>query len=305
MPLPNKIAVLIPCCNEEATIAKVIEDFRGQLPQAIIYVFDNCSIDRSAEIAAAHGAVVVHEPRQGKGFVIERMFDSIDADIYVMVDGDDTYPADHVHRLIEPVVAHRADMVVGARVQDGAAEAFRPMHAVGNKLVTHLVNWVSHGCLSDIMSGYRAFSRRVVDRLPVVSAGFEVETEMTVQMLYYRMEIVEVPVPYRRRPDGSVSKLRTFRDGIRVLWKIFTLMRSFKPLTFFGAIGLFLFGAGVLAGIPPIHDYLTMGKVLRFPLAILASGLMILAAGNVFLGILLHAMNWRLREMHNVMCRRR
>ncbi len=299
------VAVLIPCYNEAATVAKVVDDFRRELPEASVYVFDNCCTDETAAIAAEHEAIVIKEPRRGKGFVIDGMFDRIEADAYVMVDGDDTYPAEKVHALLEPVLNGDADMTVGARLHSHSETAFRPLHVFGNNLIRRLVNWVGHAKLTDIMSGYRAFSRRVVDRLPVVSAGFEVETEMTIQMLYYRMKIVEIPVLYRARPTGSQSKLRTFRDGLRVLWKVFTLFRSFKPLTFFGSIGLLFFICGILAGIPPIRDYITTGKVPHLPLAILASGLMILSAGSIFLGILLHSLNWRLLEMHSVMCRNR
>ena len=298
-----QVAVLIPCHNEEACIGKVIDDFRTELPDAEIYVFDNCCEDRTAQIAAEHGATVLTEPRKGKGFVIEGMFDRIRAEVCVMVDGDDTYPADKVGELIAPVLAGEADMVVGARLSTFTGESFRPLHVLGNKLVRGLVNWMGHAKLTDIMSGYRAFNRRVVQRLPVVSAGFEVETEMTIQMLYHQMRIVEVQVPYRERPEGSESKLRTFRDGFRVLWKIFSLFRAFKPLTFFGGLGMLFFLAGALAGIAPIYDYVTTGKVPHFPLAILATGLMILSAGSMFLGILLHAINWRFRELHNVLTR--
>jgi len=299
------IAVVIPCHNEEITIGKVVDDFRRELPDARIVVFDNCSTDATAQIAAEHGADVLIEPRLGKGYVIESMFDRVEADAYVMVDGDDTYPADKVHDLLAPVLAAQADMTVGARLDSATKATFRPLHVSGNNLVRRLVNWFGHSHLTDIMSGYRAFSRHVVGHLPVVSAGFEVETEMTIQMLYYRMKIVEVPVPYRPRPEGSYSKLRTFHDGFRVLWKIFTLVRAFKPLMFFGALGLVLFVLGILAGIPAMHDYMTNpgGFVEHVPLAILATGLMILAAGSIFLGVLLHAINWRLREMHNVLTR--
>ena len=307
--IPDKpdIAVVIPCHNEEITIGKVVDDFRRELPDARVVVFDNCSTDATGEIAAEHGAEVIPEPRLGKGYVIESMFDRVDADAYVMVDGDDTYPPDKVHELLAPVLSGQADMTVGARLDSATKATFRPLHVSGNNLVRRLVNWIGHARLSDIMSGYRAFSRHVVGHLPVVSAGFEVETEMTIQMLYYRMKIVEVPVEYRPRPAGSSSKLRTFRDGFRVLWKIFTLFRGFKPLTFFGALGLVLFAAGLLAGMVPVHDYMANpgGFVEHVPLAILATGLMILASGSVFLGILLHAFNWRLREMHNVLTRQK
>lgn len=299
------IAVVIPCYNEALSIAKVVDDFRRELPAATILVFDNCSTDGTASIAMAHGAQVLREPRQGKGYVVQRMFDYVDADIMVMVDGDDTYPAESVHDLIAPVRNGAADMTVGSRLTTYGEGSFRPLHVMGNNLVRRLVNWVGRSQLSDIMSGYRAMSRHTVSRLPVVSAGFEVETDLTLQMLYYRMKVVEVPVRYGERPAGSQSKLRTFQDGARVLWKIFNLFRSFKPLTFFGGIGLVLFAAGIAAGIPPILDYINFRYVYRVPLAILATGLVILSAGFSFLGILLHAINWRLLELHDVIVRGR
>jgi glycosyltransferase involved in cell wall biosynthesis len=302
-----RVALLIPCFNEERTIGKVVDDFRRQLPEADIIVIDNCCTDLTAAVAANHGASVVREPRQGKGFAVETMFDRFDADVYVMVDGDDTYDPGAVHRLIEPVLAGDADMTVGTRLSTHASDSFRPLHVLGNNLVRRLVNLVGGAQLTDIMSGYRAMSRRVVLRLPVVSSGFEIETELTMQTLYYGMRIVEVPVAYGTRPEGSVSKLRTFKDGFIVLWKIFTLFRSFKPLTFFGSIGLVFLTLGIVAGIAPIDDYLTDPNhfVRHVPLAILAMGLTGLAFGNAFLGILLHAMNWRIRELHNVLTRGR
>lgn len=301
-----KIAVLIPCYNEELTIGKVIEDFRRQLPSARIYVFDNCSTDATAAIADEHGAVVIKEPRKGKGFVVESMFENIDVDFYVMVDGDDTYPADHVKKLLAPVQAGDADMAVGARLSSYSGKSFRPLHLFGNELVRRLVNWVGRAQLTDIMSGYRAFNRRVIACIPVISAGFEIEVEMTIQMLYYRLKIVEVNIPYGVRPSGSESKLKTFSDGFRVLWKIFRLFRSFKPLTFFGGFGLLLFVLGLLAGALPIHDYFTDPNhyVRHVPLAILATGLIILSGSCIFLGILLHSLNWRFLELHNVLTRR-
>ena len=302
-----KIAVLIPCHNEQATVAKVIDDFRTQLPRAAIYVFDNCCTDDTARIAREHGAIVIPEPRKGKGFVIEAMFDSVEADYYVMVDGDDTYEASAVHKLLEPVMAGQADMTIGARLAEFDDRSFRPLHVAGNNLVRGLINRI-FGCkLTDIMSGYRAFNRRVMQRIPVVSAGFEVETEMTIQMLYCRLTMLEVPAPYRGRPEGSVSKLHTFRDGARVLWKIFSLFRATKPLTFFGGLGILLLIAGLLAGTPPVMDYISDPNrhVHHVPLAVLATGLVLLSAGSVFLGILLHAINWRFMELHNVLTRKK
>jgi len=222
-----------------------------------------------------------------------------------MVDGDDTYPADEVHKLIGPVYAGDADMVVGARLSSYTEKSFRPLHIFGNNLVRKLVNWIGNTQLTDIMSGYRAFNRRVVEHIPVVSSGFEVETEITIQMLYYRMKIAEVQVPYKDRPEGSESKLNTIQDGAKVLWKIFSLFRAFKPLTFFGSAGIVLFLLGLAAGSAPLYDYITDPNhyVRHIPLAILATGLVLLSAGCFFLGILLHALNWRLRELHNVLTR--
>lgn len=298
-----RIAVLIPCHDEELTIAKVIDDFSAQLPDAQIVVVDNCCADRTAEIAAGRGARVLKEPRKGKGYAIDRLFDNVQADYYVMVDGDDTYPAGEVGRLLAPVLAGDAEMVVGARLAQFDEKSFRKLHVMGNNLVRWLINRVFGAGLTDILSGYRAFSSKVVRRVPVVSAGFEVETELTVQMLYYRLTIVEVQVPYRPRPEGSVSKLHTFRDGAKVLWTIFSLFRAVKPLTFFGSVAVVLFVLGLLAGVPPIAGYIASGEVKRFPLAILATGLMLLSAGSLFLGVLLHAINWRFKELHNVMSR--
>jgi glycosyltransferase involved in cell wall biosynthesis len=302
-----KIAVLIPCHNEESTIGKVIGQFRQELPSAEIYVFDNCSTDTSATIAQQSGAGVIYEPRKGKGFVIESMLDRIDTDIFVMVDGDDTYPAEAVHKLMEPVLEGKADMAVGARLSGYTGKSFPRSHIFGNHLVRFLINRIFNTQLTDIMSGFRVFNRRVSSLIPIVSAGFEVETEMTIQMLYYQMKIVEVQVPYKHRPQGSQSKLNTIQDGFKVLWKIFSLFRAFKPLTFFGSAGLLLLAAGLLAGIRPIQDYITEPDhyVRHVPLAILATGLVLLAAGSMFLGILLHALNWRFKELHNVLTRGR
>jgi glycosyltransferase involved in cell wall biosynthesis len=302
-----ELAILIPCYNEEITIGKVIDDFRTQLPEAEIYVFDNCCTDRTAEIAGAHGAHVIHEPRKGKGFVIESMLDTVKADFYVLVDGDDTYPAESVHALLVPVRSGKADMAVGARLSLYSNESFRSLHIFGNRLVCNLINKIFHAHLSDIMSGYRAFNRRVIQRIPIVSSGFEVETELTVQMLYYKLKIVEIDVPYRGRPGGSISKLRSLPDGMRVLWKIFSLFRSFKPLTFFGTFGIFVFLLSVLSAIQPVYSYIQSGYR-EIPhstlLASLAASFLLLSFGLVFLGLLLHAINWRFKELHNIIIRR-
>lgn len=301
-----EIAVLIPCYNEAQTLGKVIDDFRAQLPQATIYVFDNNSTDESADIARQKGATVCYESRQGKGFVVEAMFQTVEADLYVMVDGDDTYPAEQVHRLIEPVLSHRADMAVGSRLDEFTDRSFRPCHVLGNKLVRLGVNLTMRTSLTDILSGYRVFNRTIASLIPVVSGGFEIETELTIQTLYYHRQIVEVPVPYRNRPEGSASKLNTFRDGFRVLWKLFSLFRNLKPLTFFGGAGLVVLFFGLLVGSLPIRDYLVNPnhEVVHLPSAVLAGTLVLLSVISGVTGLLLHALNWRLREIHNVMTRR-
>ena len=301
------IAVLLPCYNEAATIGKVVDDFARELPEATIYVFDNCSTDGTADVAREHGATVIREARQGKGFVIDSMLRRIDADVYLMADGDDTYPADHARKVLQPVLDDDADLVVGARLAEYNDKSFRPLHVFGNQLVRNLINSIFGAKLTDILSGYRAFNRNVVDCVPIVSSGFEVETEMTIHSLYYRLKLVEVQVPYGERPDGSESKLRTFHDGFRVLWKLFNLVRAFKPLTFFGLIAALLFVLGVLSGMPPVLDYFQNDDhfVEHVPLAILATGLILLSAGCGFLGLILHAMNWRFKELHNVLTRRR
>ena len=301
----TKIAVMIPCWNEEQTLACVIEGFRRELPSARVIIFDNNSTDRSVEIAQENGAEVFHEPRQGKGFVIESMFSTINADIYVMADGDDTYPAECVHQLIEPVLKHQCDMTVGARLAEHTDDSFRNLHVFGNRLVRFCINKIMGSNLRDIMSGYRVFNRQIANVIPVVSSGFEIETEMTIQSLYYRRKILEVDVPYRARPEGSESKLHTFRDGFRVLWKIFSLYRSLKPLTCFGGIGGCLLVLSLLVGFLPVRDYFVNPDhyVEHVPSAILAAGLMMLSSLFTFTGLLLHVINQRFRELHNIAVR--
>lgn len=300
------VAVMIPCHNEEISIGKVVDDFRRELPDADIVVFDNCSTDATSAIALAHGARVIREPRKGKGFVVERMLSEVKSPWMVMVDGDDTYSAASVHELLRPLIANEADMVVGARLHAYSEESFRPLHVFGNNLVRRLVNWLGAADLTDIMSGYRAMNRRVAERLPVTASGFEVETDLTVQALYYSLRIVEVKVPYGARPAGSVSKLRTFGDGSRVLWRIFNLFRSFRPLACFTTLAAVLFAGGLAAGTPPVLEYLNRPDhyITRVPLAVLATGLMLLSAGTLLTGVVLHSINSQLRELHNVLVRR-
>ena len=294
------IAVVIPCYNEIATIAKVVGDFHRELPAARIIVFDNNSTDGSAKAALAAGAEVIPEKRQGKGFVVSAIFQKVKADFYIMVDGDDTYPAESVHGLLAPVLNGQADMAVGQRLSDYTDAAFRPMHVRGNQVICSLINAIFNSNLQDPMSGYRVFNRSVALEIPIVAAGFDVETEMTLQMLYRHFKIVEIEVPYRARPKGSTSKLHTYRDGTRVVFKIFTLVQSYKPLTFYGGIGLFLLACGLIAGIFVIQDYITYQYIYRVPLAILATGLVMIGVLSGFAGIILTRINFRLLEISSI-----
>lgn len=296
-----KIAVVIPCFNEETTIGKVVDDFRRALPAAEVYVFDNVSTDRSAEVAAAHGAAVRRVKVRGKGQVVAQMMESASADILIMVDADDTYPAEAAKELLAPILAEQADMVVATRLQSHGDKAFRPLHVIGNRLVRGLINLIFRGKLTDIMSGYRAFTAELARNVPITAVGFEVETELTLQSLYHGFVIREVPIEYRQRPPGSTSKLRTFRDGLRVLWTIFNIARSVKPLTFFGALAALLLVLGVLASVPGIVQYLDHGQVESFPLLFVGVGLVILSFGSLGVGVLLHAMNVRLKEISLLM----
>ncbi|HET6429999.1 MAG TPA: glycosyltransferase family 2 protein [Phycisphaerae bacterium] len=298
-----RIAVVIPCFNEEPTIAKVVMDFRRALPEADIYVFDNISTDRTAEAAAAAGARVHRVKLRGKGQVVARMMEVVPADIHVMVDGDDTYPADRAGDLIQPLLDEEADMVVGARLAEFTGEAFRPLHVMGNRLVRGLINTIFRCRLTDIMSGYRAYTAELARNVPVTAVGFEVETELTLQSLYHGFVIREVQVPYRQRPAGSVSKLRTFRDGFRVLWTIFSVFRAVKPLTFFGLLALALLALGILCALPAVYEYFTepAHQVKRFPLLFVGVGLVILSFLSAAVGVLLHAMNVRLKEITSLM----
>lgn len=302
MSMPS-IAVLIPCFNEALTIQKVVADFKRELPHASLYVFDNNSTDDTADIAKKAGAIVVREKKQGKGFVIASMLNSIVADFYVMVDGDDTYAADCVHKLLDPVLSEQADMVVGQRLATYTTTAFRPLHVFGNRLVVKLINIIFSSKLSDVMSGYRAFTREVADSLPIVATGFDIETEMTLQLLYRHYIIREVPVPYKERPEGSVSKLSTFRDGVRVLVKILGIFKAYKPLTFFGGLGLLAFLAGavphfrVLNGLINGLQHTSLFDAI-FSAASILCGLTLISAGAI-----IHTLNFRILEMTSVLAK--
>lgn len=287
-----KIAVLIPCYNESLTIKKVVEDFKRVLPDADIYVYDNNSTDNSYDIALKAGAIVRREYRQGKGNVIRSMFRDIDADYYLMVDGDDTYPAEFAPGLIQLAIDKKADMVNGDRLSNGtyAQENKRGFHELGNNLVRNLVNWIFKSKLNDIMTGYRVFSNVFVKNFPVLSSGFQIETEMTAFALNYQYFVLESPIEYRDRPEGSVSKLNTFRDGYRVLSLIISLFKHSRPLTFFTLIsGAFVF-LSVSAGLPVIIEFISSRYISHVPLAILASGIMVLAAITFMVGLILETL---------------
>jgi glycosyltransferase involved in cell wall biosynthesis len=274
-----KIAVLIPCYNEAITIGKVVQDARKELPEATIYVYDNNSSDNTAEIASANGAIVVRETRQGKGNVVRAMFKNIDADVYVLIDGDDACPSKSLHTLLHPILNNSADMVIGERMSNGtySKENSRAFHGFGNNLVKNLINFIFRSKLTDIMAGYRAFSRYYVKTFPVMSKGFEIETEMTMFALHHNYRITEVPIEFRERPAGSVSKLNTFKDGFKVLKIVFWLFKDYRPLLFFSSLCLLCAVTGLIIGIPPIIEFLEGGYVYRVPSAILAAALEIIA----------------------------
>ena len=267
----DKIAVLIPCYNEAATIEKVVRDFRAALPEAVIYVYDNNSTDHTDEIARAAGAVVRYERRQGKGNVMRTMFRDIEAQCYLMADGDDTYPAQYAPQMVRAVLEDGADMVIGDRLSSTYfTENKRPFHNVGNVLVRKLVNYFFKGNIQDIMTGYRAFSRLFVKTYPVLSKGFEIETEMSIHALDKNFRLVNIPVDYRDRPAGSESKLNTYSDGAKVLATIFRLVKDYKPLVFFSTVALLLAAVALILFAPVFLDYLNTGLVPRFPTLIVA-----------------------------------
>lgn len=272
----SRIVVLLPCFNEALTITKVISDFRKAIPSAKIYVFDNSSIDNSVELALSAGANVCHVQQQGKGNVVRNMFREIDADVYIMVDTDDTYPAEEVEKLIRPILAHEADMVTGDRLSASYyTENKRFGHNFGNALVCWLATVLWKCKIKDVMTGYRAFSKRFVKNCPILSEGFEIETEITLHALDKRLRILEIPVSYRDRPSGSVSKLHTFRDGYRVLITIFNTFRHYRPLAFFGYIGFFLLLCGGFLSVPVFSEYFQTGLVPRLPTLVFSTFLLL------------------------------
>jgi glycosyltransferase involved in cell wall biosynthesis len=285
----NKIAVLIPCYNEEVTIHKVVSDFRRELPEADIYVYDNNSSDDTSKLAKDAGAIVRFEPRQGKGNVVRQMFRDIDADCYLMVDGDDTYPAESARELCEPILNGEADMTVGDRLSNGtyAEENKRAFHGFGNDLVRAMIKWIYGYSFDDVMTGYRAFCRPFVKTFPVMSEGFQIETEISIHAVDRRWRIKDVPIIYRDRPEGSVSKLNTIGDGMKVMIAIASLFKNYRPLKFFSLAALVLAIIGLLLGIPVIVEFFETGLVPRLPTALLATAFMFLCGLSFATGLVL------------------
>jgi glycosyltransferase involved in cell wall biosynthesis len=296
-----KTVVLIPCFNEAATISKVVGDFKSIAPQIDVYVYDNNSTDETARLAAEAGAIVVPEHRQGKGFVVRSMFRDVDADCYVMVDGDDTYSAEDALALCEFVADGRADMVIGDRLSSTYfQENKRRFHGVGNRMVRFLVNLIFHSGVQDIMTGCRCFSRTFVKSFPVLSGGFQVESEMTIHALDNHFLVQEVPIQYRDRPPGSESKLNTFSDGFRVLGTIFTLFRDYQPMLFFGIITAILFVASAVMFAIPLEEYLQTGLVAKIPTLVVAVSLGVGSMLSLVCGVVLESTRLRAKQFYEL-----
>lgn len=298
MPHP-RIAILIPCYNEEPTIGQVVREFRAEIPGADIYVFDNNSTDRTVEQAREAGARVAYERRQGKGFVVQSMFCQVEADVYVMVDGDGTYPAGEVHKLIQPILLGEAEMVVGSRLLQTSESEFRLLNRLGNGFFLEVINFIFKVKLSDVLSGYRAFNREFVKSIPVFGGGFETEVELTIKALARGYRITELPVRLTSRPEGSFSKIRVVQDGLVILNTILTLFRDYKPLTFFGGMGLFLIVLGFVPGVVVILEFIRTGLVPRLPAAILAVGLVLSGMLLVVVGLVMHTITRRFQELEH------
>ena len=297
-----KVAVLIPCYNEEKTIGKVVADYKAALPEADIYVYNNNSTDRTAEIAEKAGAIVRSEYRQGKGNVVRSMFRQIDADCYLVIDGDDTYPAENAREMVEYVLSGQADMVIGDRLSSTYfTENKRPFHNMGNVLVRRLINWLFHSNINDIMTGYRAFSKAFVKGFPVLSRGFEIETEMSIHAVDKNFLLKEIPVTYRDRPDGSESKLNTYSDGFRVLKTIFRLFREYRPLAFFSAFALLFLLITLILFLPVFVDYLRTGLVDRVPTLVVSGVFGTCSLLSFLVGVILDVVVKKDRQMYEIL----
>ena len=297
----KKIAVLIPCYNEAKTVAKVVKDYKEVLPEADIYVYDNNSSDSTDKIAKKAGAIVRYEYRQGKGNVIRSMFRDIDADCYLMIDGDDTYPAENAREMCELILEEKADMVIGDRLSSTYfTENKRPFHNLGNKMVRFLINKLFKNDVKDIMTGYRAFSFEFVKSFPVLSKGFEIETEMTIHAVDKNFKLVEVPVTYRDRPEGSESKLNTYSDGFKVLKTIATLFKEYKPAAFFNIISILFLLIALVLGIPVVVEYFKIGLVPRFPTLIAAGIALVISLLLCMTGIILQVIAKKHRQLYEL-----
>ncbi len=297
----KKIAVLIPCYNESKTIEKVVKDYKSVLPEADIYVYDNNSKDNTDEIARKAGAIVRYEYRQGKGNVIRTMFREIDADCYLMIDGDDTYPKENAREMCDLVLNGKADMVIGDRLSSTYfTENKRPFHNFGNRIVRYLINKLFKNNVKDIMTGYRAFSYEFAKGFPVLSKGFEIETEMTIHAVDKNFKLVEIPVTYRDRPEGSVSKLNTYSDGFKVLKTIATLFKEYRPGLFFDIVAILLFLLSLILGIPVLSEYFKTGLVPRFPSLIVATVFLVMAMLMWISGIILEVIAKKHRQLYEL-----
>lgn len=298
----SKIAILIPCYNESKTIEKVVKDYKKALPEADIYVYDNNSTDGTADIAKEAGAIVKYEYRQGKGNVIRSMFRQIDADCYLMVDGDDTYPAEDARKMCDLVLEGKADMVVGDRLSSTYfTENKRPFHNFGNRIVRFLINKLFKNKIKDIMTGYRAFSYEFAKTFPVLSKGFEIETEMTIHAVDKNFMIQEMPVTYRDRPEGSVSKLNTYKDGFKVLKLIATLFKEYKPFFFFNIVSVILAIVSLIFIIPVFQEYFRTGLVLKFPTLIVGGFIMVAAILSFICGVILDVIVKKHKQLYELM----
>jgi glycosyltransferase involved in cell wall biosynthesis len=297
----NSIAVIIPCHNEAVTIAAVVRAFKASLPEAEVHVFDNDSSDRTADIARAAGALVHRVPVRGKGEVVRAMFRDVDADLYVMADGDGTYPAERARELLEPIRRGQAEMVVATRLEAHAAGGFRPLHVAGNRMILRTINAFFDVAFTDVLSGYRAFSRRFVKTMPVLSRGFEIETEITLHAAEYRVPVVEIPMHYRARPAGSTSKLRTFRDGLKVLLTIVRLYKDCRPLAFFAVPGFILLFTGVAVGLVVVQEFLELGRVVGVARSVFAVFACIFGISAIATALILETVNRRAREIYHLL----
>jgi glycosyltransferase involved in cell wall biosynthesis len=295
--VPGRIAVLIPCYNEEPTVAQVVSQFNSELPAAKIYVFDNNSSDQTAAEARRAGAIVFSERRQGKGYVVQAMFRRVDADFYIMVDGDGTYPPDAIHRLLAPVVSGDVDMVIGSRLHADSQSQFKQMNRLANRLVRALLNFIFRVQLTDILSGYRVFNRRFVKGLPLFGGGFEIETELTIKAVQRGYRVLEMPVDLSQRPAGSHSKIQFMRDGFLILNTTLALFRDYKPLTFFGSAGLILIMLGLIPGGVVVIEFIKTGLVLRLPAALLSVFLILCGVISMTVGLILHSIARRSQEL--------